>query len=154
MGRGLENTGRVIGLMVIRRSPADSAFADLLVQPLIVRMTVLAGQAIHERAESWRTRDPWEAEGPDVCAWRAYPEADSSWTDVRVDDPNFSKAVARSCIELADCSDGRDETRRLPDPALQPASRVPAGNARFLLRRDYLHDGANAARSPMARRPR
>ncbi|MCX5646014.1 MAG: hypothetical protein NTZ17_15245 [Phycisphaerae bacterium] len=89
--------GRIIGLVVILLLAGDSAFADLLVQPILVRMTVQPGKR-YTRELKLENSDPREAEILTLRLAELTQKADSSWTEFRADDPDFSKAVVRSCV--------------------------------------------------------
>lgn len=89
-------TRRLIGLVAILLFVGDSAFADLLVQPLLVRMTVQPGKS-YTRELKLENSDPREAETLTLRLAELTQKVDSSWTEFRADDPDFSKAVVRSC---------------------------------------------------------
>jgi hypothetical protein len=93
---GAKMTRRVIGLIAILLFVGDSAFADLLIQPLLVRMTVQPGKH-YTRELKLENSDPREAETLTLRLAELTQAADSSWQEFRADDPNFSKAVVRSC---------------------------------------------------------
>jgi hypothetical protein len=91
-----KTTRRVIGLVAILLLAGNSAFADLLVQPLLVRMTVQPGKQ-YTREVKLENSDPRAAEVLTLRLAELTQLADSSWTEFRASDPNFSKAVVRSC---------------------------------------------------------
>jgi hypothetical protein len=94
---GTGTAGRIIGLLVILLLAGDSAFADLLVQPILLRMTVQPGKR-YTRELKLENADPREGETLTLRLAELTQKEDSSWTEFRADDPDFSKAVVRSCV--------------------------------------------------------
>jgi len=87
---------RIIGLLVILLLAGDAAFADLLVQPLVLRRTVQPGKRYTEEMKL-ENSDPQVDESISLRLAELTQKPDASWTEILPDDPNLSKAVVRSC---------------------------------------------------------
>ena len=140
---GAKTTSRIIGLMAILLLAGDSAFADLLVQPLLVRMTVQPGKQ-YTRELKLENSDPREAETLTLRLAELTQTTDSSWTEFRADDPNFSKAVVRSCSSWLTVPPGEIKLGGYQILPFNLRSRGSGGNTRVLLRRDCRHHGAES----------
>lgn len=88
---------RIMGLLLVVLLAGDSAFADFLVQPMILRLTVQAGKT-YTRQMKLENSDPKEPETVTLRLAELTQKTDASWTEFRPDDPNFSKANLRSCM--------------------------------------------------------
>ncbi|MCL5282021.1 MAG: hypothetical protein M1376_19175 [Planctomycetes bacterium] len=85
-----------MGLLLVVVLAADSAFADLMVQPLLVRMTVQPGRR-YTRELKLENSDPQVTETITVRLAELTQKSDASWTELKAGDPNLSTAVLRSC---------------------------------------------------------
>jgi hypothetical protein len=89
-------SARIIGLLLVVLLAGDAAFADLMVQPLLVRMTVQPGRR-YTREMKLENSDPQVTETMTVRLAELTQKEDASWTELRAGDPNLSTAVLRSC---------------------------------------------------------
>ena len=89
-------SARIIGLLVILLFAGDAAFADLLVQPLVLRRTVQPGRRYMEQMKL-ENSDPQLDESISLHLAELTQKPDASWTEILPNDPNLSKAVVRSC---------------------------------------------------------
>jgi hypothetical protein len=89
-------TARIIGLLLVVLLAGDSAFADLMVQPLLVRMTVQPGRR-YTREVKLENSDPQLTETITVRLAELTQNTDASWTELKDGDPNLGAAVLRSC---------------------------------------------------------
>ncbi len=89
-------TARIIGLLLVILFAGDAAFADFLIQPMLVRRTVQPGKTI--RVEMMlQNMDPQKAETISLSLMELSQETDATWKEIRADDPNLSKYPVRSC---------------------------------------------------------
>jgi len=93
---GNGRTARIIGLLLLVLLAGDSAFADFLVQPMLLRMTVQPGKR-YTKEMKLENSDPKEAETLTLRLAELTQKSDASWAEFQPDDPNFSKATVRSC---------------------------------------------------------
>ncbi len=87
---------RILGLLLLVLLAGDSAFADFMVQPMLLRMTVQPGRR-YTRELKLENSDPQVTESLTVRLAELTQKADASWTELRPGDPNLSTAVLRSC---------------------------------------------------------
>jgi hypothetical protein len=93
---GNGSTARIIGLLVVVLLAGNSAFADFLVQPMLLRMTVQPGKR-YMREMKLENSDPKEAETLTMRLAELTQDPNGVWKDLLPTDPNLSKAVLRSC---------------------------------------------------------
>jgi hypothetical protein len=87
---------RIIGLLAVVLVAGDSAFADLLVQPMLLRMTAQPGQR-YNRELKLENSDPQVPETMTLRLAELTQKTDASWTELKAGDPNLSTATLRSC---------------------------------------------------------
>ncbi len=87
---------RIIGLLLVVLLTGDSTFADFMVQPMLLRLTVQPGRQ-YTRELKLENSDPQSTETLMLRLAELTQKPDASWTEIRPDDPNLSKAVLRSC---------------------------------------------------------
>ena len=87
---------RVIGLLLVVLLAGDAAFADFLVQPMLLRRTVQPGKRITVEF-MLQNMDPQKEETITLSLAELSQGSDASWVDLRPDDPNLSKYAIRSC---------------------------------------------------------
>jgi hypothetical protein len=87
---------RIIGLLLVVLLAGDSAFADFMVQPMLLRLTVQPGRQ-YTRELKLENADPQATETLTLRLAELTQKPDASWTEIQADDPNLSKAVLRSC---------------------------------------------------------
>jgi hypothetical protein len=87
---------RILGLLLVVLLAGDSVFADFMVQPLLLRITVQPGQR-STRELKLENSDPQVAETLTLRVAELTQKADASWTELKDGDPNLSTAVLRSC---------------------------------------------------------
>jgi len=95
-GAGRGASIRIIGLLAMVLLACDSAFADFFVQPMILRMTAQPGKR-YVREMKLENSDPQAAEILTLRLAELTQKPDGSWTEIKANDPNLSKAVIRSC---------------------------------------------------------
>ncbi len=95
-GAGRGTSIRIIGLLTVVLLAADSTFADFFVQPMLLRMTVQPGKT-YVKEMKLENSDPQAAETLTLRLAELTQKPDGSWTELKVNDPNLSKAVIRSC---------------------------------------------------------
>lgn len=95
MGGGA-GAARIIGLLLVVLLTGDAAFADFLIQPMLLRRTVQPGKTI--RVEMMlQNMDQRKTETISLSLLELSQETDSTWKDMRPNDPNLSKYPIRSC---------------------------------------------------------
>ena len=87
---------RIIGLGIVLLLACDSAFADFLVQPMVVRRAVMPGRRIPVELKI-ENIDPKISESLTLRLAELTQKPDASWKEMLPDDPNLSQAVVRSC---------------------------------------------------------
>jgi hypothetical protein len=127
---GTRTVGRIIGLVAILLLASDSAFADLLVQPLVVRMSVQPGQR-YTKELKLENSDPRLAETVTLRLAELTQKEDSSWIEFRANDPNFSKAVVRSCSSWLAVPTGEIKVGGYQIVPFNLQVEVPAGSRGF-----------------------
>jgi hypothetical protein len=127
---GTRTVGRIIGLLVILLLACNSAFADLLVQPILLRMTVQPGKR-YTRELKLENASPRETETLTLRFAELTQKADSSWTEFRAGDPNFSKAVVRSCVSWLTLPPGEIKLGSYQILPFNLQIEVPAGTRGF-----------------------
>lgn len=128
--RGTRMTRWIIGLVVILLLAGDSAFADILVQPLIARMAVQPGKRF-TRELKLENSDPQQAETLTLRVAELTQKSDSSWAEFRADDPEFSKAVVRSCSSWLTVPPGEIQLGSYQILPFNLQIEVPAGTRGF-----------------------
>lgn len=123
-------TRRIIGLVAILLFAGDSAFADLLVQPILLRMTVQPGKR-YTKELKLENSDPREAETLTLRLAELTQKEDSSWTEFRADDPGFSQAVVRSCSSWLTLPPGEIKLGAYQIVPFNLQVEVPAGTRGF-----------------------
>ncbi len=96
MAWGGSAAARIIGLGLIVLLAGDAAFADFLVQPMLLRKAVQPGKRITLQM-MLQNMDPKKAETISLSLAELSQSPDSSWIDLQPNDPNLSKYAIRSC---------------------------------------------------------
>jgi hypothetical protein len=89
-------TTRIIGLVMVVLLTGDAAFAEFLIQPMLLRRTVQPGKRITVEM-LLQNMDPQKTEAVSLSLMELSQEVDATWKDLRPDDPNLSKYPVRSC---------------------------------------------------------
>ena len=147
-GRPLDRCGRgtpsrIIGLLLVVLLAGNSAWADFLVQPMLLRLAVQPGKR-YTREMKLENSDPKQAEILTLRLAELTQRPDASWTEMRPDDPNISKVAHTKLHELAHRSRQRNHGGRVPDRSLQSANRRAGRNQGLLLRGHRGDHGAAA----------
>ncbi len=87
---------RIIGLLLVVLLAGDAAFADFLVQPMLMRRTVQPGKRITVQM-MLQNMDPKKEESISLTLTELSQSSNASWVELRSDDPNLSKYPVRSC---------------------------------------------------------
>ena len=93
---GSRTVTRIIGLLLVVLLAGDSAFADFLVQPMLLRRTVQPGRRITVELKL-QNMDPKTDETISLTLKELSQKPDSSWIEILPTDPNLSKYPLRSC---------------------------------------------------------
>lgn len=89
-------TGRIIGLIFVLLVATDAAFADFLVQPMILHLPVSPGKR-YTREMKMENADPKEGETVSLRLAELTQKSDGTWTELQPTDPNIGKFTVRSC---------------------------------------------------------
>jgi len=127
---GSRTAARLIGLLVVVLLTGDSAFADLLVQPMLLRLTARPSQRF-TRELKLENSDPQVAETLTVRLAELTQKPDASWTELKADDPNLSKATLRSCKSWLTVPSGNITVGAYQIVPFTLQVEVPAGTAGF-----------------------
>lgn len=87
---------RVIGLLAILSFTGDAAFADFLVQPMVIRRMVQPGRRVTIEMKLENT-DPQKTETISLSLAELSQDEDAAWRELSPDDPNLAKFPVRSC---------------------------------------------------------